>query len=249
MQGVSSLMAQKTDSVKSGVYSWSNSKAEKEETRSRKEILEGSTLDLAYLEIHTSTLQPGKAPHPPHTHADTEELIIVKQGSIKITINGASKILAPSSVAMAMPGDEHGIGNAGNSDATYYILKLKSREPMNSDRAKKAGGSFDINWDTVTVKKTTKGTHRNIFDRPTSQFARFEMHTTSLNAGEVSHAPHTHRAEEIILLIKGSAEMQIGNSFYKASAGDVIFLESGILHALKNTGTDACEYFAFQWQN
>jgi len=43
-------------------------------------------------------------------------------------------------------------------------------------------------------------------------------------------------------------QMQIGDKFYPASAGDLVFLSSGVLHALKNTGAGPCQYFALQWQ-
>ena len=116
-------------------------------------------------------------------------------------------------------------------------------------RAKQNGGSFMINWDTVTVKKTDKGQRREFFNKPTSQLVKFEMHTTALNAGLDSHAPHTHKEEEIILIIKGNVTMHIDGKLYPAGPGDVVFLSSGVPHALKNTGTEQCEYFAFQWRN
>ena len=186
------LMAQKTDSVRSGVYALNKIQSKKGKTSTSRQIFKGNTLDLAYFEMHATTLGPGQAPHPAHTHGDTEEVIIVKQGIVKLTINGHSTKLGPSSVAVIMPGDEHGIENAGNENATYFIVKMKSRDVTNRERAANAGGSFIVNWDTVTVKKTDKGQHRDIFDRPTSQFARFDVHATTLNAGQISHPPHTH---------------------------------------------------------
>ena len=80
-------------------------------------------------------------------------------------------------------------------------------------------------------------------------FERFDMHATSLDAGMISHPPHTHRAEEIILMIKGDVQMQIGENFYNSTAGDVIFLEANVPHALKNTGSEQCSYYAIQWHN
>ena len=245
----SALNAQKNDSLVSNVYLWNNFEPIKEESRIRRQVLEGKTFALDYFEIHTSTLEPGKAPHPPHTHADQEELMIVKEGQVKITINGISKILGPGSIAFAMPGDEHGIENAGNTQATYYILKYKGRMPMNIERAKQAGGSFMLDWNELKTSNTGKGYRRDFFNKATSQLAQFEMHTTALNADSVSHAPHTHIQEEIILIVRGNVEMNIAGNFYKASAGDVIFLSSGVLHALKNIGKEQCEYFAFQWRN
>jgi len=43
--------------------------------------------------------------------------------------------------------------------------------------------------------------------------------------------------------------MHIDGKLYPASAGDLVFLPSGIPHALLNTGKEQCEYFAFQWRN
>jgi len=105
---ITSLQAQKNDSILSGVYYWNKLEPIKEDTRVRRQVLEGKTFALEYFEIHASTLEPGKAPHPPHTHADQEELMIVKEGQVKITIARQSKILGPGSIAFAMPGDEHG---------------------------------------------------------------------------------------------------------------------------------------------
>ncbi|MEI9806919.1 MAG: cupin domain-containing protein [Bacteroidota bacterium] len=243
------LRAQQADSLPPYVYNWDKLTPVKEDTRIRRQIMEGSTTSLALFEVHASTLEPGKAPHPPHTHADQEELIIVKEGKVKMTINGISNILGPGSIAYAIPGEEHGIENAGTTTATYYVFKYKSKLPINLERAKQNGGSFMINWDTVKVAKTDKGQRRVFFNKPTAQLVKFEMHTTALHPGLDSHAPHTHKEEEILLILKGNVTMHISDNFYKAGPGDVIFLASGVSHALTNTGSEQCEYFAFQWRN
>ncbi len=241
-------MAQ-TDSLPPRVYDWDSLTPVKEESRIRSQVMEGSTTALAYFEVHSSAIEPGKAPHPPHVHADMEELMIIKEGQVKVTIKGVSKILGPGSIAFAMPGDEHGIENAGNKEATYYILKYKSKLPMNIERANQNGGSFMLNWNDLVFNKTEKGGRREFFNRATSQLEKFEMHTTALHPGLESHAPHMHKEEEIILILRGNVEMYIGGSLYKANPGDVIFLSSGVSHNLKNIGNEQCEYFAFQWRN
>jgi len=241
--------AQKLDSLPPNVYHWDSLLTTIEDSRARKQVMEGSTTSLSHFEVHATSIQPGKAPHAPHTHADEEEMIIVKEGTIKVTINGISNTLGPGSVAYAIPGEEHGILNTGKTQATYYIFKYKSRLPMELERARKNGGSFMINWDTVTVKKTDKGQRREFFNKPTSQLVKFEMHTTALNEGLDSHAPHTHKEEEIILIVKGNVIMHVGDKTYSAAPGDIVFLPSMILHNLVNTGKGQCEYFAFQWRN
>jgi len=244
-----SLLAQKKDSISSGVFHWNQLEPIKEDTRVRRQVLEGTTFALSHFEIHTSTLEAGQAPHPPHAHVDEEELIIVKEGQVTIMIAGKSKTLGPGSIAFAMPGDEHGINNSGNTQATYYILKYKGKLPMNIERATQAGGSFMLDWNELKTSKTGKGYRRDFFNRATSQLNQFEMHTTALNADSISHAPHTHVQEEVILVLRGNVEMFIDGKFYKGAAGDLYFLSANVPHALKNIGKEQCEYFAFQWRN
>lgn len=238
-----------SDSLPPRVYEFAKLATVKEPTRERKQILQGSTTSLSHFEVHASTVPPAKAPHPPHVHDDMEELIIVKEGQVKITIKGESKTVGPGSIGFAMPGDEHGFENAGTSPATYYVLKYKSKLPMNKARAAQNGGSFILNWNDLAFTPHEKGGRRNFFNRPTSQLEKFEMHTTALNPGLDSHAQHTHKEEEVILILRGNVTMHIGNQFLSAAPGDVVFLPSGIPHALKNTGNVQCEYFAFQWRN
>jgi len=71
------------DTLKEGVYHWIDLKFKKDAGGGRAQLLDGNTTDLTSLEIHVTELDPGKAPHPPHTHADMEELIVVKEGDDK----------------------------------------------------------------------------------------------------------------------------------------------------------------------
>jgi (S)-ureidoglycine aminohydrolase len=244
---ISFVSAAQRQPIRSDVYRWKELNVEKEQTRERRQVLEGSARDLALLEIHTSTLEPGRSPHSAHTHTDVEELVIVKEGRLKVTIKDQSKILGPGSVALAIPGEEHGFENGGDTKVTYYIIKYRSKLPMDPGRGKQAGGSFMLDRSDLAEKTTDKGSRVNYFERATCMAERFEMHVTTLNAGMNSHAPHTHRAEEIVLMIRGSGSIQIGEQHKDASAGDLIFLGSDVPHAFTNTGKEPCSYFAFQW--
>lgn len=88
----------------------------------------------------------------------------------------------------------------------------------------------------------------NFLDNKTTQAKRFEMHVTTLNPGNQSHAPHTHRAAEILIPIEGETEEFIDNQWIKSGLGDIIFLESKVPHALRNIGKGKCTYFAFQFE-
>lgn len=240
------LMAQ-SNLLPSMVIRWNNLKPEKQNGMERRLLTEGSTMDLAQLRIHASTLAPGKINHPPKANPDTEELIVVKEGHLKVTINDSSKVLGPGGIALIIAGDNQSFQNTGNGPATYYVLRVKSKAPASQERGSEAGKSLMKDWSEMVMNKTDKGERREIFDRPTPMFGRFEVHATALNPGFDSHAPHTHRAEEIILMIKGDVTMQIGQNFHKTAPGDLVYLASGDLHAAKNTGNTQCGYFAIQW--
>jgi (S)-ureidoglycine aminohydrolase len=235
-------------SLSSGVYNLDSIKAQKTEKDVRPRV-QGSTRDLAAFSFHTSTLEPGKVNHPPRALNDREELIIVKDGELKIRINDSVKVLAPGSIALIVAGDEQTFENASVKPTTYYVLGFTSRSPVNIIRAKSGGGSLMKDWKELPVKKTNKGESRQVLDRPTSMFERFEVHATTLNAGEESHPPHTHREEEIMLLMKGTTTANISGINHNATAGDVILINSDVLHNLTNTGNEQCWYYAIKWYN
>jgi len=236
------------DTLPARVYNLNTISTVKDSSRDRLQVMDGATSVLRNLEVHLTTLEPGKAAHPPHTHADQEELIIVKEGVINMTIAGKSKLLSAGGIAYSLPGDEHGAVNAGKTKAAYYVVKYTTRTPVNAERGKHAGGSILMNWNEPAVDKTDRGERRQFYNRSTALFEKFDMHVTTLNKGAVSHLPHTHRQEEIILLKAGTISMQVGDKHYAATAGDIVFLPTGVLHALENTGNGACTYYAFQWQ-
>jgi len=243
-----SLIAQK-DSLPSGVYSLKNGKPQKVGDVERKQLLNGSTLDLANLEIHTSTLLPGQINHAARASAETEELIIIKEGSLQATVEDSTKILGPGGLILLTAGDKQTMKNIFEKPVTYYVLAYKSKDGVNIARGKSGGGSFMKDWKDLVTLQTDKGQSRPVFDRPSSMFKRFDVHATALNPGIASHDPHRHRAEEIILMIKGTGVMQLGDTFHPVTVGDVILVNSMLPHGIKNTGNVQNGYFAIQWHS
>ncbi|GAB3942808.1 hypothetical protein GCM10028805_08000 [Spirosoma harenae] len=234
-------------SIESKVYVWATTPVVKKGPSEQRAILEGNTLDFSHLEVHATTLPPHQAPHPAHKH-DDEELIIIKEGKLTITIEGKTKTLGPGSIALIMPGDEHGFTNNDGAPATYYVMRYTSKEPVDLERGKKAGGSFWIDWTEVPFQPHAKGGIRRMFDRATAMTKRFEMHVTTLNQGLWSHDPHTHRAAEILLMVENNAQESINGKLLPSTKGDLIFLESNVPHALQNMSQGSCMYFAFQFE-
>lgn len=239
-------LTSQAQSIKSDVYQWKNLPVQRKETTERREILYGKGAVLSNMEVHATTLNPVSGPQPKNTHQE-EVMIVIKEGKLKITMGNQSKTMGPGSIAFAIPGEEIGVENMSDTKTTYYVFKLKSNSP-DIQRAKDAGGSFFLDWNDIKFSPHDRGGVRQYFNRPTATMKKFDIHVTTLNAGIKSHEPHTHKAEEIILMIEGNAEEQIGDAVKKSTTGDLIYLESMIPHAIKNIDIKPIMYYAIQWE-
>lgn len=230
------IYAQK-DTVLSDVYKW------KEPSGNKIQLLKGNTTDLKDFIVSASIL---KSEESLKEKSENESLIIIKDGKLKISIKNDEKILGPGSIAYIMPDDEYLLENSEEKDAVFYQFLYEPKPDYKNE--KNISNSFMIDWNEINFNPHDRGGVRQYFDKSTHLLKRFEMHVTTLNAGIKSHEPHTHRAEEIVLMIDGNAEMQIDDEFKKASSGDLIFLGANVPHAIKNIDNKPITYFAFQWE-
>jgi quercetin dioxygenase-like cupin family protein len=234
--------------VGSGVYHWNELPVKKNNDRESRKLLEGTTAEFSFFEIHASTQQKGAIPRPPHAQKDIEELIIIKEGKLKCKIGDRETELGPGSVLIIPPGVMQSFENSGNSPVTYYVLMFRSKQPIDMQRSEKAGGVLLINSDTVAyTEKNDKGSEK-YFDRATAMCERYEMHITTLKKKGPSHAPHQHVETEIMLVISGEVEMMVDGKEYKGGAGDLFIAESGKMHGISNVTDQPCRYFAFKWR-
>ena len=84
-------------------------------------ILSGQLHDGGYVEVHQTRLAPGAMPHPAHHHLH-EEMFLVREGTVEMTISGKATQLGPGSVGFAGSNDEHGIRNSGATPAEYFVI-------------------------------------------------------------------------------------------------------------------------------
>ncbi len=106
----------------STVFEWAGLKPATTGTGERRGVLDSATATLTRLECHVTTLKPGLAPHAPHHHPD-EEIILIKDGTLAVTINGRTQTAGPGDVVFFASNDEHGFRNAGGTAATYYVIR------------------------------------------------------------------------------------------------------------------------------
>ena len=241
-------LIEKTKRVPSAVYNWNDMKVWRDGSQENRQIFQGSTTHMSYLDIQAVTLDAKKMYDSKTARNDDEKLILVSGGEVKITMEKGEKLIGKGGIALMIPNEEYQLENAGDTSALFYVMNFRSKAAMSVDRGISEGGSLVISRNESAYNTHDKGGRWNYFDRPTASCTDFEMHATSLNTGVNSHAPHTHVQEEIILMLQGNAIMHIDGQDYKSSEGDVIFLDSEVPHGLTNSGSEPCEYFAFQWK-
>jgi quercetin dioxygenase-like cupin family protein len=234
--------------VPSGVIHWNDLPVKKDHQRESRKLLEGTTHEFSYFEIHATTQDKGADPKPVHTQQDIEELIIIKNGTMETTISSKTAVLGAGSVLLIPPLASQSFRNIGDGPLTYYVLMFRSNKGMNMERSDSAGGAMLLNYDSLAyTEKGSKGT-RKYFDRPTAMCDNYEMHITYLKEKGPSHAPHQHVDTEIILVINGETEMDIDGQHYTGGPGDLYIVESGKLHGVGNATEKPCSYFAFKWR-
>jgi quercetin dioxygenase-like cupin family protein len=106
---------------KSTVYEWSTTDTKPNDWGAVRQVMRTPTPTLDELEIHISTLAPGKSPHAPHQH-EHEELLIVKEGTLETFQSGATRRVGPGGIIFQASNELHNVTNVGTSPATYFVI-------------------------------------------------------------------------------------------------------------------------------
>jgi quercetin dioxygenase-like cupin family protein len=91
-----------------------------------RQILEGRIPGSEIIELHETSLAPGKMPHPPHKHPHAE-LLMVRTGLIEFQSDAAPVRVTAGGAAYCAPNQMHGFRNVGEVEATYFVLKVGSQ--------------------------------------------------------------------------------------------------------------------------
>jgi len=117
---IATLIAQK-HVQKSTVYEWTDAGTKPNEWGAVRQVMRTPTPTLDELEIHISTLQPGKSPHAPHQHQH-EELLIIKEGTLETFQSGATRRVGPGGIIFQASNEMHNVTNVGQTPATYFVI-------------------------------------------------------------------------------------------------------------------------------
>ncbi len=113
--------------------------------------------------------------------------------------------------------------------------------------AKPILGPTVFKLDEIKVTKTPTGEVRSLVRQPTATVDELEMHVTTLNPGLMSHPPHRHVNEELIIMDKGECETLSDGKWIKVGPGDVVFNASNSLHGFRNVGSTPATYHVINW--
>jgi XRE family transcriptional regulator, regulator of sulfur utilization len=109
-------------------------------------------------------------------------------------------------------------------------------------------GSAVFDWNSIPVKQTDVGSVRSFVKEPTATLEELEIHVTTLDPGKMSHPPHKHPNEELIIIRQGTVETLSNGEWKRAGPGSVIFNASNQLHGLRNVGTEPAIYHVINWK-
>lgn len=108
-------------------------------------------------------------------------------------------------------------------------------------------GPTVFHWDEMKPVKTKVGEVRSLCKQPTATLDQLEMHVSTLNPGLMSHPPHRHVNEELIILREGECETLSNGKWVKVEPGSVVFNASNSLHGFRNVGTTPATYHVINW--
>lgn len=97
-------------------------------TLKSRNVFKGVTARGQRITLHISELAPGQAPHPPERQPH-EEIIILREGTLEVTLNGQTATLGPGSVIFSAFDGLTGWRNVGTTPAQYYALALEEHLP------------------------------------------------------------------------------------------------------------------------
>jgi len=109
--------------------------------------------------------------------------------------------------------------------------------------------SSAFDWNSIAVKQTPVGATRSFFKAPTATLDELELHVTTLNPGQMSHPPHQHPNEELVIIKAGTVEALVQGEWKRVGEGSVVFNASNQLHGLKNVGTTPATYHVINWKS
>jgi quercetin dioxygenase-like cupin family protein len=102
--------------------------------------------------------------------------------------------------------------------------------------------SMVFDWNALTPTPWPTGQRRMVFDGPSVKMAKLECHITTLNAGQISGAPHKHSNEELTIVNDGTLEVSINGKTQTVGKGSVFYFAPQDLAGIRNPSSEPATY-------
>ncbi len=123
LAAAATAQAQKSAVVPSKAFVYEDLPVKVNGANKQRAVLKGDTHSGYPIELHLTELGAGQAPHAPHKHIH-EEMLMLQDGVLDVTINGQVTHLSAGSVAYVASNEEHGWRNPGTIRAQYFVIAL-----------------------------------------------------------------------------------------------------------------------------
>lgn len=107
------------------VKDWSQFNVVKTDKKETRPVFDRPSTMFRRFDVHATTLMPGVASHPPHTHR-TEEIILLTQGSGEILIDQQAHKAAAGDVVFLAANVPHAFTNTGKGPCGYFAIQWHS---------------------------------------------------------------------------------------------------------------------------
>ena len=211
-------------------------------------VFDNPTQTMEKLEVHVTTLMPGMSSHPVHHHS-WEEMLLLKEGSVDVSINGKKVHAGPGALIFLASNDPHNATNTGTIPATYYVinfvtdLSLSATDKSAAEQAvpgKLASSVIDCNSQPSTP--TATGSRIVCVNSPTLTFLALESHITTLNPGQSTAKDVLDANDEFVVLKSGSVEVTVNGVASRMNAGSMLYWAPNVKRTLRNLGVTPASY-------
>jgi quercetin dioxygenase-like cupin family protein len=211
-------------------------------------VFDNPTPTLEKLEVHVTTLLPGMESHPVHHHA-WEEILLVKEGNVVVSINGRKQHAGPGAMIFFASNDPHNLVNAGDKPATYYVINFYtdlvhtvSDKPAAEQAVPGKLASSVIDCNSLPATPTKTGSRVSVVSSPTLTFLALESHITTLSVGQSTASDIVDAGDEFVVFKSGMVEVTVNGVADRMKEGSMLYWAPNDKRTLRNIGTTPVSY-------
>src|SRR6185295_14347094 len=114
------------DSISSGMYSWKKPTQRIQDNLFSTVLFQGRAHDMSFLQMTANTILRAKEKSRLQVPDTEEHLMLIKTGTLTISIKDSSWSIGAGSIALLMPGEKYAIQNSVSDSCNYYEMKYSS---------------------------------------------------------------------------------------------------------------------------